>query len=204
MKNFIFWSLVIIFSLVIGHFTFASAWTITPDLAQEIAAKEKTVQLHPHDPYAYFDLAISYAYSNKVEEGWATLKKVVEIDPKYPPLGLRTCQEKAIRDPNDWKLRFRLAFALYFNNRKDEAIEQFENVLKIDPKNIWAYGYIAMILGEQGKVDKAVEYTKKAIALDSNVAVLHYLLGQGYYKQNLGWLGFVETMEALRLRSIGY
>ncbi len=182
----------------------AYGWTLSPELAQEIAEKQKAVADNPNDPHAYFDLAITYAYSNKVEDGWATLKKVVEIDPNYPPVCLKTYEKKVKRNPNDWKLRFRLAFALYFNGFKKEAIEELENVLKLDPTNIWAYGYIATIYGEQNEINKGIEYTQKALAIDSNVAVLHYLLAQGYYKKNLGWQGFLETVEALRLRSLGY
>jgi len=190
--------------LLILYTGFAFAWTLSPELAKEIAAKQKAVELNPKDPHAYFDLAITYAYSNRVEEGWATLRKVVEVDPKYPPVGLRTYQEKVIKNINDWKLRFRLAFALYFNGFKDEAIKEFENVIKLDPGNVWAYGYIATIYGEQGKIDEGIECTKKALAIDSNVAVMHFLLGQGYYKKGLSWQGFLETLEALRLRALGY
>ena len=54
------------------------------------------------------------------------------------------------------------------------------------------------------QVDDAIEYAKKALEIDSNVAAIHLLLGTAYYKKGQPALGFQETVEALRLRSLGY
>ena len=53
-------------------------------------------------------------------------------------------------------------------------------------------------------VGNAIEYSKKALEIDSNVAAIHLLLGTAYYKNGQAGLGFQETFEALRLRSLGY
>ncbi len=182
----------------------AVAWRITPELKQELAEKKAAVHQNPGDASAYFDLAITQAYSNDFIDGWNNLKKTVETDPDFKQKGLDMYIKKATKDPSDWKLRFRLAFAYYFNDRKPEAIRELKNVLILDPYNVWAYGYIALIYGEMNEVDKAMDYTKKGLAIDSNVAALHLLLSEGYYKKGNSWKGFTERMEALRLRALGY
>jgi len=103
-----------------------------------------------------------------------------------------------------WKLRFRLAFVYFANGKKQDAIREFENVLVIDPYNVWAYGYLALIYGEMGDIDKGIELTKKGLSIDKNVAALHLLLSEGYYKKGDNWGGWAERFEALRLKAIGY
>jgi Tfp pilus assembly protein PilF len=200
-----FWLSVLIGLLLLGYSALpAQAWRLSDELKQEIAVKKAAVTASPKDPYAHFDLAITYAYTNNIQDGWDELKKVVEIDPNFKPKGLRMYIEKVTKDPSDWRLRFRLAFAYYFNDNKEDAIRELKNVLLIDPSNVWAYGYIALIYGELGKIDTAMEYTKTGLKIDSNVAALHLLLGEGYYKKGDSWRGFLERWEALRLRALGF
>lgn len=186
----------------------ARAWRITKELEQELDQKKKAVEQNPNSPHAHFDLAITYAYTNHIEEGLDELKKVDEIDKNYAPVALELYSKEAETYPNDWKVRFRLAFALYFNKQKREAIEVLKEVADMEPKNdpkrVWAYGYISLLYGELDEIDEAIEWVKKAISIDSNVAALHLLLAAGYSKKGWGWNAFWEGVEALRLRALGY
>jgi len=184
------------------------AWEMTDEFKKEIDEKLKAVEANPKDPHAHFDLAITYAYTNHVEEGWEELKTVDELDKEFAPVALDMYSKEVEAHPEDWRKRFRLAFALYFNDKKNEAIEEFHHIAEMepkkDPKRVWAYGYIGLIYGEIDEIDKAVKYVKKAIKIDSNVAALHVLLASGYYNQGKGWEAFWEGMEALRLKALGY
>lgn len=180
------------------------AWKITEELKEEIKQKQEAVAQNPNDPEAHFDLAITYAYTNHIQEGWDELKKVHEIDPTFRERALKLYIKKVTENPADWKLRFRLAFVYFANEKKDLAINELENVLILDPYNVFAYGYIALAYGEMGEVDKAMEVCKKGLAIDSQVAALHLLLSQGYYKKGDKWKGFLEGVEALRLKALGY
>ncbi|MBU1026545.1 MAG: hypothetical protein KKA31_02325 [Candidatus Margulisbacteria bacterium] len=199
------WILFLVCILLLGYCILpAEGWRITDELKEEIKIKKEALEKNPDDAHAHFDLAITYAYTNHIIDGWAKLKKVVEIDPSFKKTGLRMYIKKVTAEPNDWRLRFRLAFAYYFNDKKEAAIRELDNVILIDPYNVWAYGYIALIYGEMGETDKAMEYCKRGLAIDSNVAALHLLLAEGYYKKGDSWTGFKERMEALRLRALGY
>jgi len=205
MKRSIF-PFIVLSILLIAAFSARTAlsFTLSKDLKAEIEEKEWLVKVHPNDTQAHFELAITYSYSNKIEDGLKELKKVNNIDPNYAPKALKYYTKRVRMYPNNWKMRFRYAFTLYFNNRKKEAIAEFEKIIKLDPKNIFSYGYIATIYGEMNDANRAIEYSKKALAIDNNVAAIHLLLGAAYYKNNQAALGFQETFEALRLRALGY
>jgi len=182
----------------------ANAWRITPELQKELKEKQALVKANPKDADARFDLAITMAYTNNIQDGWVNLKKTVELDPGYRQKGLEIYTKKVNEDINNWRLRFRLAFAYYFNDNKKEAIRELDNVLKLDPYNVWAYGYSALINGELGNLDAAMDCTKKGLKIDSNVAALHLLLADGYNRKGDRWGAFAEAMEAVRLRALGY
>jgi len=199
MKNLI---LIITFLILIAPSGFS--WTITKELKAEVEEKQWLVKVHPNDSQAHFELAMTYAYTNKIEDGLNELKKVDELDEKFAKKALKIYSTKVKIYPDDWKARFRYAFTLYFNKNKDDAIKEFKKVIKLDPKNVFAYGYIAIIYGEKEDVGEAIDYCKQALEIDSDVAAIHLLLGTAYYKNGQAGLGFQETFEALRLRALGY
>lgn len=196
--------MLIVSLLIINWSLPAHAWRITPELKQELEEKRAAVKENPNDPSALFDLAIAYSYTNHIIDGMNALKKTHKIDPEFKKVARKMYIKKVTENPQDWKLRFRLAFAYFANDDKKDAIRELNNVLILDPYNVWAYGYLALIYGEMGEVDKAMEITKKGLAIDSRVAALHLLLSEGYYKKGDNWRGFVERVEALRLRALGY
>lgn len=184
------------------------AYTITKELQQEINVNLASVEAYPNDPHAHFDLAITYAYTNHVQEGWDELKVVHELDGNYAKEALASYSQLVKDSPDDWKIRFRLAFVLYFLDRKSDAINEMKYIAdmepKDDPKRMWAYGYIGLIYGEIDNVDEGIKYIKKALRIDSNVAALHMLLAGGYQKKGDNWGTFWEGVEALRLKALGY
>ena len=162
------------------------------------------VNRNPKDPAARFDLAITQAYTNNLIDGMSSIRKIGDLDIGYKKRALNEYIAKVTQSPNDWRLRFRLAFAYYFNDQNQDAIREFENVIKLDPNNVWAYGYLALLHGGLGNVDEGIRMAKKGISIDSNVAALHLLLGEGYYKKGDSWGGLMERMEAVRLKALGY
>lgn len=209
MKRTILASIIVFFALTLLTSGQAYSFKLSEELKNEIDDKEFSVKVRPDDPQSHFELAITYSYSNRIEDGLSELKKVDKIDPKYAPKALKFYQKKARVFPNDWKLRFRYAFALYFNetrknNYKSLAIDEFKQVIRLDPKNVFAYGYIATIYGDMNEVEEAINYAKKALEIDPDVAAIHLLLGAAYYKKGQAGLGIQETMEAMRLRALGY
>lgn len=185
----------------------AGAWTMTPEYAKEIAQKESAVNACPSSPEARFDMAITYAYTNKIEAGLNALKVTADLSGNPRAFSRKLIEKyyaQVKKAPRDWKLRFRLAFAYYFGGYKKMAVTELQNVANLVPGNPWPYGYMAIIAAEQDDWDGGIRYMRKAIAIDSNVAAFHLGLGQAYYKTGNSMGGFFETGEALRLRALGY
>ena len=183
-------------------------WVMTSEYEKEIAQKEAAMRANPASPDAKFDLAITYAYTNKIEAGLDALKKTADLAggnvKGYSEQLIDRYYDLMKKNPKDWKIRFRLAFAYYFGGYKAYAIQELQNVANIQPGNAWPYGYMAVIYAEEGNWKQGIVSMKKAIAIDSNVAAFHLGLGQAYYKTGNSYGGFMETAEALRLKAIGY
>ena len=190
--------------IVFGTTSHTLAWKITPELEKEIAQKEKVVKQSPYHPHAHFDLAVTYGYSNKILEGWDELKVVNELDPKYAPIALRKYDRLVKRHPKDRKLKYRLAFALYFNDQKREAFAQFKQLTEEDPKDIWPLGYMATIMGEQGNYAESIILIQRGLEIDSDVAAFHLLLATAYFNTGERWKGVKESAEVIRLKALGY
>lgn len=193
---------LILSALILANISFA--FRITPELQKELDQKMAAVKKNPKNPATRFDLAITQAYTNNLIDGMFTIRKIGELDLGYKHRALNEYIAKVKENPNDWKLRFRLAFVYYFNDKYQDAIREFENVLTLDPDNVFAYGYLALLEGGLGHVDTGIKLAKKGISIDSNVAALHLLLSEGYYKKGDSWGGLMERMEAVRLKALGY
>lgn len=199
-----------IFAGLIALFLFcgiSAAWTNTPELLGEIKQKEAAVQANPKSPDARFDLAITYAYTNKIEAGLDALKVTADLSggtKKYARYLIEKYYAIVKGSPGNWKARFRLAFAYYFGGYKKQASNELQNVANLDPGNPWPYGYMAVIAAEEEHWQEGAKYMKKAIAIDSNVAAFHLGLAQAYYKTGNSFGGVMEAGEALRLRALGY
>ncbi len=183
------------------------AWKNTPELKKEIMEKEGAVKSSPKSPDAYFDMAITYAYTNKIESGLSALKKTADLcgDVKgYSKVLIMRYYPAVQKNPDDYKLRFRLAFSYYFGGYKKYAKDELKNVTVVAPKNPWAWGYMAIISVEDYFWSDALYQMKKSIYIDSNVAAFHLGLAQAYSKTGNNFGAVLETSEALRLRAMGF
>ena len=87
-------------------------------------------------------------------------------------------RKKIEQNPNNWKNHFKIAFGYYFKKNKLQSIKSFEEVIKIEPNQVWAMGFIALIKGEIGDLEEAYKITKNAIKIQPDGAGLHFLLAE--------------------------
>ena len=179
------------------------AFTIDDELAKEIKQKKAAVAARPNDPAPHFDLAMTYAYANKIVEGLDQLRKVQDRHKNYAPIAVAAYQKIADANTSDWKARFRLAFAQYVNNQRADAIKNFQVILAKQPKNIWAMSYMGLAYGGEGQYDRAIGLFNQALKTDPEVSSIHYALGEAYDRKGDGWKGFAEKAEAVRLKMLG-
>lgn len=104
---------------------------------------------------------------------------------------IKQYQETLKKNPNDVKTRENLGveyFTLGTNNLQQQkpaegqqqlklAIAEFEKVLEKDPKNAPVLGDLATSYFYTGNTDKAIEYARKALVVDPNLAPARLNLG---------------------------
>ena len=167
---------------------------------QEILTDQ--INQNPTNADLRFELAMQYASTGWIELAWDQLKLIPRLQKDYENVVFNKYSALIEQNPTDWTAHFRLAFAHYFKNDKDNAIASFQNVLKINPNHVWSMGLIALIYGEQKKYDLCIDWSVKALNINDNATAIHFLLGQAYYETG-NYFGVIgETLSVGRLKSI--
>jgi len=94
-----------------------------------------------------------------------------------------------------------VAFAHYFKKERDKAKGKFLEVLDIDPNQVWAMGFVALLEGENGNNDAAIVWCKKALAIEANATAVHFLLGEAYRRKGMYFNMLGEAMIVGRLKT---
>ena len=192
---------IINFFLVTNAFAIAK---IDPIILYEYSKYSAIAEKTPTDSWAQFNLAITYAYMGKVQEGLDRLGKVDALDKNFAPKAIEYFTAQVAADPNRWQDRFRLAFAYYFNKDRDKALEQLKIISASTPangKNAWAYGYMALVYGEQEKWDEAIEACVNALKIEPDAAAIHLAYAQALYKKGNTFKAAGEAFMAFRLQA---
>ena len=109
------------------------------------------------DANVRFGMAMAYAYTGFIQEGFSEIALIPSVDPKFKSLVIDKYMRKTNLNPNNWQHHWYLAFAYYVNDRKDEALGEFQKVINlVDDTSVkgWAWGYIAYIYGERKRENK--------------------------------------------------
>lgn len=183
LKGFVAVALTLLFSFSSQLVAKSNIYVPPTDRMAEVTYNKKFLAENPTSANAYFELAMSYAYTGQIQKGWDTLKKIPDYDKNFAPKVFAKYTPLAKQNPKEWRYPFKLAFAYYFIDDRDKAITEFEKVLKIDPKHIWAMGFIALIQGEQSKEEDALNRCKQALAIEPNATAIHFLAAEGYRRQ---------------------
>lgn len=207
----------ILVAVALATMTFAApaAWAVDTSRA-ELEELQRRVDLDPKSPDAHFDLAMGLARTVKLESGYASLKKVIELDPAYADKVITKYKPLVDQNKQNVEAFFRLAFGYYFKGwnlqqqdpnsvegaqSKQLARTAFESIIANDPKYVWGYNYLGYLLAEGGDLDKAVGLWRQAISVEDN-AVAHFLIGQAYMRQGKMAEGVMETATAMRMRGL--
>ncbi|HEY9899179.1 MAG TPA: tetratricopeptide repeat protein [Pantanalinema sp.] len=207
----------LITAVALAALTFAApaAWAVDTSRA-ELEELQRRVDLDPKSPDVHFDLAMGLARTVKLESGYASLKKVIELDPTYADKVIATYKPLVDQNKQNVEAFFRLAFGYYFKGwslqqadpasaegaqSKQLARTAFEAIIANDPKYVWGYNYLGYLIAESGDLEKAVGLWRQAISVEDN-AVAHFLIGQAYMRQGKMAEGVMETATAMRMRGL--
>jgi tetratricopeptide (TPR) repeat protein len=168
-------------------------------LQKELVA---AINKDPNNPHLRFELAMEFASTGWIEEGWNQLALVPKLDEDYKVVVYEKYTKIIEEDPDNWKAHFRLAFAHYFYDRKDAAIESFKEVIRIRPDHVWSMGLIALVYGEAKDYKATIKWCKRGIKINNDALAVHFLLGMAYYETG-NYFGVVgESLSVARLKAI--
>ncbi len=119
---------------------------------------EKAVALQADNFDAMANLGVAYAKSGMYNESLAALKKSIEIK-------------------KDHKTYDKLGLVYAEMRMNKEAIESFNEAIKIYPRYAKAHNDLAVVHGRTGKFELALDNFNKAIKIDWDYADAHYNLG---------------------------
>lgn len=157
-----------------------------PDWRALAARYRQEVSRNPSSVEGHFSLAVVYAHEGRLLDGWEHLKRVDRLVGGEKGRGsvarrfMGESQASLRRDPDDVFALYRLAFAAYFANRKDIALQAMQRAASVEPKNAWTMGYVGFLYGERQDVDRAIAWWERGVRVDPRNAVLHYMLGLAY------------------------
>jgi Tfp pilus assembly protein PilF len=86
--------------------------------------------------------------------------------------------------PRSARAHYNYGAALQENGRLDEARQEYDTVLRFDPKYVKAYVNLAQLFVSKDKLDEAKKYYERAVELDPGIGEAHS--GYAYLLERLG------------------
>lgn len=130
--------------------------------AQELF--EKVIAARPGYKEAHNNLGLAFLGQNKISAGIAEFHKAEDLS------------------PNDTKSYQVLASYLMATGHKEEAIEEWRRLLKVEPENHQASTQVTTLLFQMGKYADAAEFLEAAVRASPDSAVLELALGEAYVR----------------------
>ena len=147
----------------------------------------------------YAALADLYQVSGHIENAIPAMRLAIERDPrneayrfrygmlltdtKAPEAAVIRLNESLKEFPRSSKLWFALGVAHFKNHKHDEAAVAFERSAQFDPGFAPALAYLGIIYDETARYEQAIAAYRKAVAVNDNLAAVHYLLADALLRQ---------------------
>jgi Tfp pilus assembly protein PilF len=146
----------------------------------------------------YAALADLYELSGHIENAIPAMRLAIETDPqnefyrfrygmlltdtKAPAAAVIRLQEAIALFPRSSRLWFALGIAHFSNHNGDEAAKAFQKSLELDAKFAPALAYLGMMQAEQGQYRSALAIYERALIIDEQLAIVHYLSADALLK----------------------
>ena len=103
-------------------------------------------------------------------------------DSHAPAAGIVRLQEALKQFPNSARLWLALGIAQLTHGQNVEAENSFKQSLKLDAKLVPALAYLGLTYAERGQHEQAIDFYERALALNAQLAALHYLVADTMLK----------------------
>jgi tetratricopeptide (TPR) repeat protein len=160
-------------------------------------------QLEPNDPQGFYYFARFLFNTGAYDRAAGVTDQAVSLDPKYAaplvlkgqllakrgelPLAERVLKQASALDPNDAVAHFELGSIYDAAKRSSDAVQQFEKVVALSPRDAGAWDYLALNLEPLGEIERADEAYRKGLAVNQPPgfdSFLDYNYGRFLLKRN--------------------
>jgi tetratricopeptide (TPR) repeat protein len=149
----------------------------------------------------YFELAVAYEKLRQFDKAITMLRQARTLSPTDPLVEIRlarsqedsgkgddavkTLQGAVAKFPKEPAVKMSLASTLDRERKYGDAEAIFRQMIAEDPKNADALNSFGYMLAERGqKLDEAISFVQRALAIDPGNGAYLDSLGWAYYKQN--------------------
>jgi adenylate cyclase len=146
-----------------------------------IAMLKRAVERYPDYAPAHSMLAFMMLVSGYV--GWSA----EEREPMVKQAAALAARAAKLDDSDPWA-HFALGFVAFTRRSTDDALEQFQRALDLNPNFAAAHGYLGLALALGGRTDQAIVHSEQAIRMSPHdphnaifnvgLAAAHYLAGR--------------------------
>jgi len=187
-------------ALVVTCLELARAQMLKKDLHAAGRTLESAVASGLDDAKIYAALAEVYEADGHYESAIPAMRLAVLRDPQNeayharygllltdshaPAAGILRLQEALKQFPMSARLWLALGIAQLTYGQNVEAENSFKRSLALDAKLVPALAYLGMTHSERGAYEKAISFYEQAIALNPQLAALHYLVADTMLKSS--------------------
>lgn len=139
-----------------------------------ISAFEQAVKVEPRDVKNYLILSRIYEENGDKDKAELYIKKAKEVT----PAALEGLRKRALLECEE-------AERLQAQNNLKGAERTFRRSLRFDPEMARALIGLGSVVAEQGRIDEAIEYFRKAAGIDPDNPIPHYNLSLAYRMKGL-------------------
>ena len=148
----------------------------------DLASKDKSSR----NAAKYYSKALDYLDMIEAENPELSnvkIQKALLLDEMgKPSQAIKTLEDAIIQFPNNERLLYYLATEYDKNNRKDDALNIMENIIKLNPDNPEALNYVGYIyISKKINTEKAKEFISRALKI---------LPDDPYVMDSMGWMYF--------------
>ena len=165
-----------------------------------------TLARNPRASIAHNNLGNLLLKSGRVDEAISHYQKVVQLQPDcadaHSSPGAAPAQKQI--SSRGWSLassaHYNLGTALRQKGKLDEAVQQFQEAIRLDPAVALPYYGLGMAYALQENLDDAMAMFLQTIKLYPGLAEAHYNLGNAYVRKGKVAEGLAELKATLRLK----
>jgi putative PEP-CTERM system TPR-repeat lipoprotein len=195
-------------------FLLANIQTRGKDRAAALKTLDRIIQNNPRDIEAVYRKGLLYIESNDFDNALALSTSITKQAPDWPEGhrlqgfalffkkqyndAIAPLQKSLLQQPNAGTY-YILGLTHYYRNEVEQAINQFQKALDLQPDFARARVHLALLFLNKKRVDEAIQEAKKVLAQDDENALAHNIVGSAYLLKGNHAEGLAELNKALEI-----